>query len=405
VNFFTINWGLLLLDAGILLLVPLATGAYAAGQPYSESRRRWCDCERLTLAPAAGASLRAALAAGQIGEWVLSRPLKVGEHEAHVTISVWYTPRAQESDVDWDVFLAIAGGPRWRLAPEEAADLTVLLPSLQAVAEPTQERMSAEAAQIPGGAQIRPVPPPFAGLAQNRRTRAVGRAIMASAIVAPGVMVMVVLGGGTYLLTELASRPQPLIPEWIVPCYVVGAGLASLALVGYWFHPERQRWLELGRQFDHWLLRRAIRQRLLPLVAADDPAAIFVEMCPRRLFQAGQVADGEFNQGLLLVNWERERLLFEGDYACYEIPAAAIAQCQIEGFDGVSANTGGLFGVILQVELGTGVVELPLFPLRGLAGNRWQQAVELRARFELLCGREFGEQPSEPPPAPPLHVG
>jgi len=406
VNVLSMNWGLLLFDVGVMLLVPLASGTYVAGQPYSESRRRWCDSEKLILAPEAGQSLSAALAADEIDAWVLSQPRKVGEHEPHVTVSVWYTPRGKGADVDWDVFLAINNGPRWRLTPAEAADLTVLLPALQDLAESTEERLAAEAAQSPGGAQIHPVPPPYAGLAQNEQTMLWGHLLIWTAMIGPAVLACALLPGGVCLLGAAIQRFQ-LLPNWTIVAYVVVVGLSLMAFLSYWHNPERQMSLELGRRFNHWLLRRAIRQRPAPLVAADDPEAVFVDMSPRRLWGRGVAAHpGEFNQGLLLCDWQREKLLFEGDYACYEIPAAVILDCQIEGLPGAGSNTGGLFGVILQVQVGTGVMELPLFPMRSFTrGNRWQQAAALYAEIESLCGREFTEQPSEPPPAPPLAVG
>jgi len=38
--------------------------------------------------------------------------------------------------------------------------------------------------------------------------------------------------------------------------------------------------------------------------------------------------------------------------------------------------------------------------------GRWDLSrLALLERIESLCGREFTEQPSEPPPAPPLSVG
>ncbi|MCI0358425.1 MAG: hypothetical protein L0211_08080 [Planctomycetaceae bacterium] len=408
VNVLTRNWGQLLFDVCTLTIGPLAGGMVAARKPYSESRRRWCACEKLVLARKEGVALGEALITNQIDVWVQSGPHKAGEHEPHITVSVWYTPRDPLSDVDWDVFVAINRGARWRLSPAEAADMTVLFPALQDLAGPSVTRLAAEASQSPNGARIRLVPPQLAGLAQNSWTRALGRGIVVSAMIGPGLSVMIILAGGTWLLSQLAQGPQPLVPIWLVTAYVFGVAVASRAFIGWWHKPERQMSFELGRRFDHWLLRRAIRQRPSPLVAADDPEAIFVEMSPRRLLQLDgdcDYGDGDYNHGLLRFDWEQERLLFEGDYACYEIPAAAIQECRVEGFPGTGKNTGGLFAVVLQVQLGEGAWELPLFPLRGLEGaTRWHQAWALFERIESLCGREFAEQPSEPPPAPPIAV-
>jgi hypothetical protein len=398
----SLNWFMLLFDASVLVLVPLATGVYAAGLPYSESRRRWCETEKLILSPESAAALREALIHSQIGDWVLSRPQKVGEHEPHAVVSVWYTPREAGADVDWDVFVCVGSGPRWRLTAAEAADLTVLLPELQDVAQQAEARLAADASSEGGGARIRPVLPSFAGRAQNIWTVLAGKAIIQAAMIGPGLVAVALLPGGVGLLT-LAAQRFAWLPAWAIVIYVVGVGLGLLALIRYWHNPERPMSFELGRRFDYWLMRRAIRQRPAPQVSADDPEAVFVEMSPRRLWGRGYARPGEFNQGLLALDWEAERLLLEGDYHCYEIPAAAILDCQIEGMPGVGANTGGLFAVVLQVQVGQTVWEAPLFPLYAIEGsNNWQRAVALLEGIQSLCGRQFAEELSQPPAAPPI---
>ena len=65
-----------------------------------------------------------------------------------------------------------------------------------------------------------------------------------------------------------------------------------------------------------------------------------------------------------------------------------------------------MFAVVLQVQVGETVWEAPLFPLCAIEGaNNWQRAVALLVLVESLCGREFADELSEPPAAPPISVG
>jgi hypothetical protein len=154
-------------------------------------------------------------------------------------------------------------------------------------------------------------------------------------------------------------------------------------------------------RFDHGLIRRAIAGRPKPLVAADDARAVFAEMSPRRLWAAGKARCGEYNQGLLLADADRRLLLFEGDYDCYWVPAAAVLACDLEAPCGTGTTTASLWGVVLHVRLGGGTWEFPFFPLANIeGGNNWEKATALRRRVERVCGRGFGNQQPAPPRDP-----
>jgi hypothetical protein len=53
--------------------------------------------------------------------------------------------------------------------------------------------------------------------------------------------------------------------------------------------------------------------------------------------------------------------------------------------------------VVVQVRLGSGLVELPLLPLSGIDGNDpWERALALLARLEKLCQRTFSQGRTQP---------
>jgi hypothetical protein len=402
-NWRTWNWAGFFFEALALALAPLATGVKTAAEPYSERRRRWCSRESLTLAPEAGPALRRALADSTLAAWVEAGPRKVGAHQKHCQVSVWYTPAQDGEEPEVETFLAVGQGPRLRLTPEEAAALVPLLPAVRDVAGPSLAQLAAEAEQSgdPDSARVWAVPPPYAGRSQNPRNRLVGKCIRWGLTLLPVAVVPTVLLGGTYFLAEVAL-PRHLVSVEVVAVGAIVVGLACLVFTRWWYNPERRVPFVLGIRFDHGLIRRAVAERPGPLVAADDPRAVFAEMSPRRLWAQGSAKCGEYNQGLLLVDDGRGMLLFEGDYERYSIPAAAVLACDVEVLSGMAATTAALYAVVLRVRLGGGVWEFPFFPLAGIEGrNNWERATALRRRVEGLCGQAFGA----PLPAPPRDHG
>ena len=401
-NWRTWNWGGFFFEALALAVVPLVTGVKTAAEPYSERRRRWCSRESLTLAPAAGSALRQALADGTVAAWVEAGPRKVGAHQEHCKVSVWYTPAADGEEPEVETFLGVGTGPPLRLAPEEAAALVPLLPAVRDIAGPSLAQLADEAERSgdPDSARVRPVPPPYAGRAQNPRNRLRGKCLRWGLTLLPLPLVLGALLGGGYFLAEVAPRQQVSVEA--VAVGMIAVGIACLVFIRWWFRPERQIPVVLSIRFDHGLIRRAVAERPNPLVAADDSRAVFAEMSPRRLWAQGTAKCGEYNQGLLLVDDGRGALLFEGDYERYWIPAGAVLACDVEALSGMAATTASFYAVVLRVRLGGGVWEFPFFPLAGIeGGNNLERATALRLRVEGLCGRDFGT----PLPAPPRDPG
>jgi hypothetical protein len=397
------NWAGFFFELLTLAIASAVTGGAAAAEPYSEKRRRWCSRESLILAPEAGQGLRAALAERTVGAWTEAGPRKVGAHQPHCKVTLWYTPASVGEEPEVEAFLSFGKEKPLRLSPEEAAAFVELLPAVQDVAGPSLQQLAAEAdgENDPASARVWPVPSPYAGQVGNRWNQLKCRILGMSLLVLPLPVVGLVLVGGTALLHELAVR-QNVLPGWVVISYVIGAGAFCLGFSVWWFRPERIMPIVQQVRLSAWLTRRAVAGRPSPLVAAADPWAVYAEMAPRRLWEAGRAKCGEVNAGLLLADGARRVLLFEGDYERYWIPADAILACDVEALTGMAATTTALYAVVVRVRLGSGTWEFPFFPLAGIEGrNNWERALALLGRVEQVCGRRF----SSPPPAPPRDRG
>ncbi|HZL88945.1 MAG TPA: hypothetical protein VFB96_11270, partial [Pirellulaceae bacterium] len=82
-----------------------------------------------------------------------------------------------------------------------------------------------------------------------------------------------------------------------------------------------------GMQYVLSLTRNAIALRPDAIVNPSDPRAIWVEIVPRQRWTDVAI-DKSSDGGLLLVDEENRRVLFEGIKQRYRIPAGAIAHCE-----------------------------------------------------------------------------
>jgi len=399
----SLNWGIFGIESLLLAGVAAGTAWSAAWRPYSESRGAWLDLTQLSLSPDVGKALDQALRQRTVVDWASANPRPVAEHEPHIYVYLWYAPGEAGREIDPDAYLAIGDGPRQLLEPDEVAALVPLFPGIQEIAASQDDlAREAEAADDPASARIWKLPPEFAGQVDNPQTRFRWRLIVHSMRFVPLVIVPGLLAAGVglgYLLTEGLG----LLPQWFVVLMVVASGAASLLLVRYWYDPHRPLWMIFGRRYNQGLLLKAVASRPDPLVAANDPAAITAEICPRRIWLAGGNSRcGESDQGLMLLDHVRSVLIFEGDYQRLWIPAASILDARIERIPIGEPTTASFYGVVLQVRLASRAWELPLFPLQGVPGNnRWEQAAMLLGRIEELCQRSFSDEQSAPPEPPP----
>jgi hypothetical protein len=207
---------------------------------------------------------------------------------------------------------------------------------------------------------------------------------------------ILLLIGGTMALERWIVGPG-FLPMWVLPAYVAGIGFPAYFFISFRLAPDRI-WRDHIANC-HRLVCKMIARRPDPLVQADDPQAIYAEYWPRRAWESRQPdPTATSNEGLLHFDTERGLALFEAEHHRFCIPAASILTARIENMPGVPRAVEGLYAIVLRVRLASTVQELPLFPLGvpGIEGN-WNRAVALLNRFELLCNRDLGDQPSVPP--------
>ncbi len=93
-------------------------------------------------------------------------------------------------------------------------------------------------------------------------------------------------------------------------------------------------------------LLREIRRRPNHLVNAGDPNALFLEV--HTLEGSGYVLPARTKDiGLLLVDQENCKILFEGDKECYRIPGAALGSCKVLEHIGTGRADGIAFYLVL----------------------------------------------------------
>jgi hypothetical protein len=393
VNPLTFNFGLFLFDAAVMSLVPATTGIGLARRPYSEKQRRWCSRESILVTKRVGAALPRWLASGDASPWADSDPPRAAAHEPHCKLTVWYAPWDREKGLDCDVFLSIDKGPCLRLSSAEAAAFMNLLPDMQDIVGPAiASDREYEADADSSVARMWPVPAPYAGPAHSRLKRELLRLRRRLLIFGPYLLGIAFLVGGTWFIGEWLVKPG-FVPSWVSAVYVAGLGF-PLAFVGKSrLRPERCWELDLGDA--RRLVLETIARRPDPLVKADDPEAIYVELAPRRCWQTGDLPRRhETNEGLMKFS---DVILFEGENHRISLPAESILCARIEGLLGVPQTIEGMYAVVLRVRLDSTVRDLPFFPLGGL-GVQGNCVTTLFALFEEYCGRDLGQMPSQPPP-------
>src|SRR5262249_22172832 len=183
--------------------------------------------------------------------------------------------------------------------------------------------------------------------------------------------------------------------EWLIAYLLVG-GIALLAFVNRWY--GQGGGVPFARLVRHYwnVIRQQATERPETLFPPNDARVIYAEVAPRRAWTDLSGRRLECEGGLVLIDAERDALLFEGDRNRYVLPAASIVRCDLEEVTRMG-TTDGLYAVVLVVRLAGGDThELPLIPLGGVEGvNPWEKAVVFHEVIrELLEG--IGLAASEP---------
>jgi hypothetical protein len=122
-------------------------------------------------------------------------------------------------------------------------------------------------------------------------------------------------------------------------------------------------------QFVFNKTRAELMQRADAIVDPSNPDAILAEIIPRRNWGQFLLQNAE-DRGLLFLDTEKRRILFEGDNKRYQIPVEAIVSCEMETMDRGTENDGVPVGlVVLSARDHMGPREIPIRPIRTVAGD------------------------------------
>jgi hypothetical protein len=128
-------------------------------------------------------------------------------------------------------------------------------------------------------------------------------------------------------------------------------GLAVLLFVAYCIYESFFIGLYPARCYLRWL-RERIERRPDPIVAADHPDALFVQIIPRENWKVS-MGENASDLGLLVIDHKREELRYEGDVERWIVPAECVRSFKLRSFtppNGVSFLN-QFTVVLLQVEL------------------------------------------------------
>lgn len=157
--------------------------------------------------------------------------------------------------------------------------------------------------------------------ADSPRVLAPGRVRAFYLLMAPAVVSVLFCGFGGWLA---ATEEAYLILGVAVLAAGVGLGLGYLVFDTYFIG------VLPARCYLRWL-RERIDRRPDAVVAADDPDALFVQHIPRENWKVS-IGENASDVGLLVLDYSRGVLLYEGDGERWLVPAASIRSFKLDRF-------------------------------------------------------------------------
>jgi len=368
-------------EVGLIMFIPGIIGLRRTRRPFSELLNDWFSGESLVLTPQSADGLRSALKTGALEEWVTIGIERTGSQEKCTEVTIWYCLRSAKSDAsESSVYVSLGEGPCLLLDPEEAALVSNIVPGLAEFAIPIESIYDDPAKSLsdPTVAQLIKIPGPGPHVGQTKKPYVIwtGRIKMIG-------MFYLVPFGIIAALTLFAGYSEQLgVPRWAVIVVVGAAVIAFLVMLGWWTNDVggNPTWRMICRHY-RGVMTAEIALRTDAILSLSDRRLIHADIIPRRnwsdLFNMRDGNDG----GFLLLDVDRQLLLYEGDTYRFIIPAASIIRCQVEDVT-KTQTTAGFYATVITARTKTGSHDFPFLPLDGIWGaNRFEKAVVLQGRI------------------------
>ncbi|MBO0701280.1 MAG: hypothetical protein J2P46_22975 [Zavarzinella sp.] len=107
-------------------------------------------------------------------------------------------------------------------------------------------------------------------------------------------------------------------------------GLSVLLFIAYCVYESFFISVYPARCYLRWL-RERIDHRRNAIVAADDPDAFFVQIIPRENWKVS-MGENASDMGLLVIDYKRDELRYEGDVERWTVPAECIRSYKLRSF-------------------------------------------------------------------------
>jgi hypothetical protein len=389
------------------LLLLAGTGAVIpwkrASQGYCRELSQWMERESTIWPADRGDALQAALETGKLVEFVATTPPGSGRFGCRLTLE--YTAPAKGSPFDYPIYATLRDQPKsapWyrprlisrtllrqvAMKPGEVLSLKPLFPKLARLLAERHPELRAIPDEV-----IAATSAPASATAAAEITRVAGPTNRH------------VCSGGFYVWTVILRRwPLLLFCVSLFLAFVaaflffMGLGLLPAAILGppslaalVWgaytglFCSDVAASRSMARR-----LRTAIAGRTGPLVSANDPDALLALLIPRQRLAAMSMRPADVM--LLSIDAGKQRLVMEGDYNRYCIPAGSIEKCEVQKFFGSTdhreASPIWLVRLMVRVEFGLRELLLSVKPTRytPMLNRSRRRQVEALCRQILALG-------------------
>lgn len=176
--------------------------------------------------------------------------------------------------------------------------------------------------------------------------------------IATGLTLLPILTGlvGLFGGAGLAMHFSDFSPALSGVCGVGGLLCAVLSVIALICYQQL-----LPSRFMRSVARRAFSLRNQPLVKADDPEAVFLDIVPRSNWGQTMMEPAD-DVGFWRIDRAARELHFEGDKKRYRIPFDAVMSCEVEAIRMQSDDWGTslYYATVLMVDTPNGLREIPL---------------------------------------------